>query len=584
MKNPDGRAVYVGKASNIKSRVRSYLRRGKDSRPQIEYLMREAASVDCIVTKDEHEALILENSLIKKHKPKFNIQLKDDKTYASLRLSMNEDFPRVSLTRRIRSDGASYFGPFAHGGALKRTAKIVQKLFTLRDCSNTKFKRHRNRPCLSYDMRLCSGPCASMIDKDQYRALCARAEVFLRGNRGAAVSVLKNKMKEASDEMRYEDASHYRDHLKALLANGSLGKVVSSNFTDKDVIEMEADERSFEFVVLFYRSGGITDKTGFSVKNTGAKFPQALGEFMGRFYDAGRQIPPEIVVKTAPEHRQSYEKWLALKRGGVVRVITPSRGLRAKLLRLASDNAADALRKKRFCEKKKGNVLTELKKSLKLSKTPLSIECLDISNIRGKQTTGSVVRFTGGEPDKQHYRRYRIKTVSGADDFASIKEMLSRRLLRANEEGWELPNLILIDGGKGQLSAAVETMKKFGFDRSTDIAAISKGRAKKQGDSIYTPRRKTPWTPVKNREGLFLLMRIRDEAHRFAIGYHKKLRKKDFLKSRLNTIPGVGEKREKILLNHFGSVERIKAATAKEISSLPGMNEKIAGKIEKSLR
>ncbi len=266
MKDSDAKVLYIGKGSNLKNRVRSYFGRNSDSRPQISHLMREVSGVDYILTRDEHEALILENSLIKKHKPKFNIQLKDDKTYASLRLSMNEDFPRLSITRRVGGDGASYFGPFAHGGALKKTAKLVHKLFSIRDCPNGKFKRHRERPCLNYDMGLCSAPCAGLIDKEKYRALCERAEVFLRGNRGDIASVIKKKMKKAADDMRYEDASYYRDQIEALGTNRGFEKVVSSNFTDKDVIEVAADENSFEFVVLFHRGGAVADKAEFSAK------------------------------------------------------------------------------------------------------------------------------------------------------------------------------------------------------------------------------------------------------------------------------------------------------------------------------
>lgn len=528
MKDSEGRAIYIGKGSNLKNRVRSYYGKKNGSRPQISYLMREVSGVDYILAKDEHEALIIENSLIKEHNPKFNIQLKDDKTYASLRLSMNEQFPRLSITRRVGNDGASYFGPFSHGGHLRKTAKLVQKLFLLRDCTAGKFKRHRQRPCLNYDMKLCSGPCAGMVDKAQYRVLCESAEAFLKRKRGSVESVIRKKMKKAADEMRYEDASHYRDQLEALETKSGFEKVVSSSFTDRDVIEIAADETCFEFVVLFQRGGGIADKAEFSAKNTGADFPQALGEFMGRFYDGGRQVPPEIVVPSAIEHCEFYEKWLGEKRGGTVKIIAPSRGVRAKLLRLASDNAAEALRKNRLCREKDRDALAGLKKSLKLSKIPRSIECFDISNTQGNQKTGAMARFTDGKPDRKLYRHYKIKTVSGQDDFASIREMLSRRLQRANEPGWELPGLILIDGGKGQLSAAVETMKRLGFEGAADIAAISKGRTKKEGDSIHTPGRKTPWTPVKNREGLFLLMRIRDEAHRFAINYHKKLRAKHF--------------------------------------------------------
>ena len=583
MKNASGRVLYVGKASNLKSRVRSYMNPKNDSRPQIRYLMREAAAVDYILSRDEREALIIENSLIKEHKPKFNIQLKDDKTYASLRLSVNEEFPRLSVTRRVREDGAVYFGPFSRGGDLRKITKLVHRLFPIRDCSAAKFRRHSRRPCLNYDMSLCSGPCAGKVDSRAYRDLCKGAEGFLRGGRGGIAQTIRKKMKTASDEMRYEDASYYRDQLEALRTGDGAGKVVSSSFTDRDIICVAADGRGFEFVVLFQRGGGVADKAEFSAKNTGADIPRALGEFLGRFYDSGRQSPPEIVVQTLPEHREAYENWLTEKRGSAVGIVVPVRGERAKLLRLAADNADEALRRRRLHEEREKDVLTALRKSLKLSKTPREIECLDISNTGGAQTTGAVVRFSGGRADKSRYKRYKIKTVSGQDDFAGIREMLSRRFSRAGEAGWELPDLILIDGGKGQLSAALEAMKEAGFEGKTDIAAIAKGRGRERGDCIHTPGRKTPWTPVKNREGLFLLMRARDEAHRFALGYHRKIRGAESLGSRLNDIPRLGAKRAGALLRKFGSVERIEKAAVADICSVPGIGEKTAREIKAAL-
>lgn len=527
MRNPAGTPIYVGKGANLKSRVRSYLNPRSDSRPQISYLMRETATVDYILSRDEHEALILENSLIKEHKPKFNIQLKDDKTYASLRLSLGERFPRLSVARRVRGDGAAYFGPFSRGGDMKNIAKMARRLFAVRDCSAAKFKRHRKRPCLNYDMRLCAGPCAGKISEEKYAELCRGAAEFLRGGGGAA-GALKKKMKSAAAEMRYEDATFYRDRINALRARE--GRAASAALSDKDIIGAAADGESFEFVALFSRGGGVADKAEFSAKNTGADMPRAIGEFLGRFYDAGRQVPPEVVVPAAPEDRGAYEKWLTVRRGGTVKIIVPSRGEKAKLLRLAADNAAESLRKKHLHGEREKGAIASLKKALRLLHTPREIECLDISNTGGALAVGSVVRFSNGEPNKERYKRYRIKTVSGQDDFAGIKEMLSRRLKRADEPGWELPDLILIDGGKGQLSAATEAVKEAGMEGAADIAAIAKARGRERGDVIYAPGRKTPWTPIKDKEGLFLLMRARDEAHRFALSYHRKLRGKEMMR------------------------------------------------------
>ena len=584
MKNSNGKPVYIGKARNLKARVRSYFHTSSgDNRLQIPHLVDDIADIDYMVAGSDRDALLLENSLIKKHKPKFNVQLKDDKTYASLRLSIKDKYPKLTFARRIKDDGAVYFGPFASGGALKQVKRLVHKLFPVRDCSEEKFKRHWQRPCLNYNLRLCLGPCAGKVGEDEYREVSQNAVQFLSGNKKGLLQVLRKSMYAASEDMRYEDAAYYRNQIKYLQNNMEVDRFISSSLLDKDIIGVYKENNNYEFLVLHSREGQIVDKSDFSVRSINPYYSKVLEEFVGRFYQEGRYLPKEILLPAKIENINTYQEILSERKGKKVEIKVPRRGAKLKLIELARTNARENYNKNNLRSRRERKLLKDLQNSLELKKFPDAIECFDISNIQGEHTVASLVRFENGKPCKGKYRRYRIKSVTGPNDFASMDEVITRRLKRADQDGWDLPDLIMIDGGKGQLNIAVKVLRNLGYDDELDVISIAKARKGENLDKIFVPFAKEPVLLVNSLSVLYLLMRIRDEAHRFAIDYHKKLRSKKAFTSILDKIPGIGKKRKSLLMNHFKSIDAIKNADKNYLSSLPGMNAKVAEQIKKTL-
>ncbi len=583
MKGSSGAPVYIGKAKNLRARVMSYFQRGSD-RGQIPYLVKEVDSIDYVVTEGESEALFIENSLIKRHKPKYNIRLKDDKTFSSLRLSVGDKFPRLSRTRRIRDDGALYFGPFASGKFLKSTVSLVHRLFPLRDCTQAKFERHRTRPCLNYFMKLCSGPCAGKISEEEYGELVRQATSFLRGERKKLVRMIREMMEKASEEGRYENAAYYRDQLVSLRENAEIEKVTSSRFEDMDVVGFYRDSQQYEFTVLLSRGGSVVDKLDFSVRSPHGDEAECVREFLGRFYFSDHYVPKRILLPLPIRDRNGYSEWLAGKRGKRVYLETPSRGPKSELVRFAMKNARESFSRKAEEKAKQGTLLRGIRKSAGIKRIPYAIECFDISNIQGRQTVASLVRFRNARPERDRYRRYRITATSGQDDFRSMYEVVYRRALRAAEDNWELPDLILIDGGKGQLNAAHAALRDCGVENEVDLASIAKTEGRTGIDRIYAHGKGEPCDFSSNKKGIYFLMRVRDEAHRFAITYHRELRKDKTLTSQMDGVPGIGKKRKLLLLNHFGSVEKIKGATAEELASVKGMTRQAARNIKEFLR
>ena len=585
LKDKKGRLLYIGKAKNLRIRLRSYLTQNvvKDQRPQIPYLMQEICDLDYFVTQNERDALLLENSLIKQKKPKYNIRLKDDKNYASLRLDPREKFPKLTYTRRVLRDGAMYYGPFASGQALRQTKRLIHKIFPLRDCTDEKFKRHSTRPCLNYYMKLCLGPCAGKVDKGRYGEVVEQTKVFLKGERKEIIRLLCTNMNKASEELRYEEAAHYRDQIELLKRHLGVDLHISSSLMDKDVVGFYRDAQFVEFVVLFSRGGAIIDMVEYPFNNATWEDEEIVREFIGQLYGGERFIPQEIIIPLRFEGVEALREWLSEKRGKKIRITVPKRGANLKLLEIACRNAEESFRRRSTEKQKELSLLQRVKDSLSPSKIPFSIECFDISNIQGNIAAASMVRFEDGKPAKSRYRRYRIKTVFGANDYAMIYEVLQRRLKRAEEEDWELPELILIDGGKGQLNIVHQVLSELGFLDKVKLASIAKGREEGEIDKIYIPGRKDPVPLTKNSQELLFLMRIRDEAHRFAITYHKKLRAKKAFESQLDLIKGIGKRRREILLRHFGSISGIRGASIEEISSIPGMNRRIAQEIKRYL-
>lgn len=583
MKGAGGAPVYIGKAKNLRTRVMSYFQRGSD-RGQIPYLVREVDSIDYVVTEGESEALFIENSLIKRHKPKYNIRLKDDKTFSSLRLSVGERFPRLSRTRRIRDDGALYFGPFASGKFLKSTVNLVHRLFPLRDCTQSKFERHSTRPCLNYFMKLCSGPCAGKISEEEYGELVSQAASFLRGERKKLVRMIREMMERASEEGRYENAAYYRDQLVSLKENAEIEKVTSSRFEDMDIVGFYRDSEHYEFTVLLSRGGSVVDKLDFSVKSPHGDEAECVREFLGRFYFSDHYVPKRVLLPLSIRDREGYSEWLTEKRGKRVYVDAPRRGPKSELVRFAMKNARESYSRKAEEKAKQGTLLRGIRKSAGIKRVPYAIECFDISNIQGRQTVASLVRFRNARPERDRYRRYRITATSGQDDFRSMYEVVYRRALRAGDDNWDLPDLMLIDGGKGQLNAAYAALRDCGVENEVDLASIAKTEGRGGIDRIYVHGKGAPCDFSSNKKGVYFLMRVRDEAHRFAITYHRELRKGKTLASQMDGVPGIGKKRKLLLLNHFGSVEKIRGATTEELASIKGMTKQVARNVKEFLR
>lgn len=584
MKDKRGRIIYIGKAKNLKNRVRSYFNAGGSShRPQVPYAVRHVGDLDYIVTRDAREALIVENSLIKKYKPKFNLQLKDDKNYPSLKLDTRGRFPRLTYTRKILGDGALYFGPFASADALRKTKKLIHRIFPLRDCTDVKFKRHSERPCLNYFMKICSGPCAGKVSEGEYAEIVQHTKMFLKGKIKEMLGLLRENMARASEELRFEDAAHFRDQINFLEGHPDVQGLISTTHTDHDIVGFYRESNMVAFVLLFSRGGTIIDKSEYYFDNATWEDDETLQEFLSRFYERDRYVPNRIIVPLGFEGMHTSSEWLSEKHGKKIEISVPKRGPRLKLIEVANKNAQEFFKKMFADKQRKLRLLQSIGDALYLGRVPEKIECYDISNTQGSMAVASMVRFESGEPIRNRYKRFKIKSVFGANDYAMMYEVLLRRFKRADQENWELPDLILVDGGKGQLNIAQEVMREIGIPDRVGLAAIAKARLGEESDKIYVAARKNPVVFPKNSSELLFLMRIRDEAHRVAITFHKSVRTKRALKSELDSVYGVGEKRKMMLLKHFGSIPNIMKASVEDIQSIPGMNRKIAEALKQQL-
>ncbi len=584
LKDKIGETLYIGKAKNLRSRIFSYLNQEENAqRPHIAHLMREVQDVEYVVTNNERAALLLENSLIKQKKPKYNIRLKDDKNYLSLRLDIREAVPRLALTRRVLRDGALYYGPFTSADAIKKTKRLIHKVFPLRDCTDEKFRRHSLRPCLNYYMKQCLGPCTKKSDDKKYRAVVEQVRMFLKGEKKQVTNLIKENMERASEETRFEDAAHYRDQLRLLEKNISSRMFVTPNTQDMDVVGLYRQGHVAEFAILFLRGGSLVDREAYSFTKVAGTHEEILEDFLSQFYGSNRFIPNKIIIPFVTGDKLALSQILTEKQGRKVSIEVPKRGERLKLANLANINAAENFQRKSTEHLNKIDLLKRIKSFLHLPRLPVSIECCDISNIQGSITVASIIRFENGEPVKDKYKRFRIKTVKGPDDYSSMHEALSRRFARVDQDGWEAPDLMLIDGGKGQLNIAHQVLDEIGYLDKVGIASIAKGKEEGEVDKVYMHCSRTPAVLSRNSHLLLLLMRIRDEAHRFAITYHKKLRSKETLRSELDGVPGIGIKRKRALIKRFGSISKIREASVNEIASVPGVNERLAENLKNHL-
>jgi len=570
MKNRKGNVIYIGKAKSLRNRVKSYLTKIEDSRYLIRFLLSQIEDIDYIITDTEKEALILENNLIKRHKPRYNVNLKDDKTYFSLRLNIRDEFPRLSLVRKIKKDDARYFGPYSSSCAVKDTLKMLSRIFHIRTCSDSNFKS-RNRPCLSYQIKRCLAPCCRLVDWETYRKYVREATLFLEGKNRELLRLLKKSMKHESDNLNFEEAARVRDHISSIEKTIERQKVVSNLGRDQDVFAFYREGSIVEFQVMIVRGGRVLDAHSFSLSDLRLPDEDVVSSFLKQYYGEDISIPSEITIPIEIEDSKLLEEWFSEKKGRKIKIHVPKKGEKFKLLKMVMENAKNSFMDRQSEKGFNLKTLEEIQKRLHLKKLPGKIECFDISNISGKLAVGSMVTFKEGMAYKDGYRRFKIKTVDQADDYGMMYEVIKRRYSRISENN-EMPDLIMVDGGKGQLNVAVRVLKELKRD-NMDAISLAKGGDR---EKIFIPHRRDPIMLQKNSKALLFLQQIRDEAHRFALAYHQNLRRKQNLQSILEDIPGVGLERKKALLKHFGSLKSIKNASINDLTTVPGMNIKAA--------
>jgi excinuclease ABC subunit C len=589
-KDAEGRVIYVGKATRLRSRVRSYFQeRGSDTRMMLPFLLRSVVDVETVVTASEKEATILEDSLVKKHKPKFNIKLRDDKSYLSLRLDVAHEFPRLELVRRPAADGARYFGPHHSATSARRTLNFINKHFHLRTCSDSVLGS-RKRPCLQYHIKRCPGPCVIDIDEEHYASNVRAVTLFLEGRHDEVSVHVEERMREASKRMDFERAAVYRDQLRAVQSVRETQRVVAIKDVDQDVIGLHRDADLCELSVLFVRRGRVVDTVAFPMRKVGVPDEEVVGAFIAHYYGdegpAAHAIPDEVLVPVLPESATGVQEWLSDRRGRKVALLRPQRGPRVKLIELANDNATHAFSEKRRSRDDVEERLMDIQRRLRLPTLPRVVECLDISHLGGQDTSGGLVRMVDGVFDKSGYRSFHVKQVVEGDDYGAMYEVLSRRFRRAVEEseearggeavGWESPDLLVVDGGRGQLNVALTAARDLGL-HELSIVGLAKEREKVTGetetDRVYLPGQKNGVT-IRPHTALVLLARLRDEAHRFANSIRKKKGTTQRLRSELEDVPGVGAVTRKRILSAIGGPMEIREASDETLLGIPGVTRR----------
>jgi excinuclease ABC subunit C len=584
-----GKVLYVGKAKSLRSRVRAYFREGGDGRFQIRFLMNKVRDFDTIVTSSEKEALILENNLIKQYKPRYNIRLKDDKSYLSAKIT-NHAWPRITVTRKIVKDGGRYFGPFGSADGLRETIDVIRKVFPLRTCTDAVF-RNRSRPCLEYQIKRCLGPCCIPVDREEYGVQLHAAQMLLEGKNLELLREMRERMKDLASRLEFEEAARIRDRVRAIEKTVEKQTVLHHWGIDQDVFGIYREGGYIEAIVLIVRGGKLTSTQSWSFQDLEFSAHDILSDLLTQYYSGARVIPDEVIVPVELEDAEVRAELLTERRGKKSEFCVPQRGEKLRLLEMAMDNARQSFAARRDNEKTREQMLEDLRVKLHLRNTPKRIECYDISNLQGSMVVGSQATFDEGEPQKNLYRRYRIRSFEGQDDFASMYEVLKRRIQRALHEK-EFPDLWVIDGGKGQLSVALQVLRESNLLEQIDCVSLAKQHVlderyqkevSKSEERVFLPNRKDPIVLPRNSTALFLLVRIRDEAHRFAITYNRELRRRARLRSVLDDIEGVGPVRRRAMLRHFGSLKRIREATADEIAAVKGLNRDLAAEIRRHL-
>jgi excinuclease ABC subunit C len=578
-KDRTGKVLYVGKAKNLRNRVRQYFQKSRSLGPRIEQMLSKATDLEVIVTDSEVEALILEANLIKKFRPRYNVSLKDDKSYPYIVIT-GEPYPRVFITRQVRRDGSRYFGPYTDVKNVRSALKAIRDIFMIRSCNflldAEAIRKKKFKVCLDYHIKKCEGPCEGLVPQEKYNAMIDQVASLLRGKTGSLIRSLREDMEQHSAARRYEEAAVIRDRIKGLEAYSERQKAVDLDATDRDIMAFSAEADDACGVIFKLRDGKMVGRQHYYLGNVeGKPEGEILETLLQQYYLEAEDIPREVLLQTPLDDTEAITRWLGERRGEDVSIVVPETGEEAKLVRLTKSNARFLLDELKIQKMKRADYiphpLVALQKDLRLERIPRKIECFDNSNIQGSDPVASMVVFVDGKPRKSEYRKFKIQSVTGPDDFASMREIIERRYTRILEEQGDLPDLIVVDGGKGQLSSTVEVLQKLGIGGQQVI-----GLAKRL-EEVFLPGRSEPELIPKTSSGLRLLQQVRDEAHRFAITFHRTLRAKRTLQTELDLIEGVGKKRAKELLEAFGSVQGVKFATTEQLEEVVG--EKTASKI-----
>ena len=571
--------LYVGKARDLRKRLAQYAHYKGPSHSKTAVMLSHVLRVETILTTTEKEALILEASLIKRHRPRYNVILRDDKTYPLIKVSLRDKWPRVSVTRKRLRDGSRYFGPYAAPGAMRATLQLLYAQFPLRHCRTV---RKRERPCLNYQMGRCLAPCAGKVSKQEYDAMVEAVLAILEGKVDKVQRSLEAKMHAAAEALAFEQAALLRDQLQALTSTTEHQVVAAGHSLDQDVFGLHRQDVSVGIALLFVRGGLITGAQQFFLADPIGEDGALLAQVLLQYYSAQRQPPRELLLPCALEDEALIAERLAELREAPVSLYVPQRGKRMQLMQMAAANAAQLFSEEAKKEAAWQTLSQTMQQKLKLANAPEVIECLDISNLLGKQAVGSLVCFIHGEKEQRRFRHYLIRSKETPDDYAMMREVLERRI----EKGLtahDLPDMLLIDGGKGQLHVAVDVLARFGLLQTIDLVAIAKEKSD-EGEKLFRPGRKDAILFPAHAPVLLYLMRIRDEAHRFGIGFHRRLRGKEQLHSLLDQIPGIGPQRKKQLLRSLGSVRRIREATVEELGTVPGIGPELAAQINQHLQ
>lgn len=587
MKDRRSGVIYVGKAKDLRARVRSYFQESPRDERIITRKLAEVADIAVVVTGSEKEALILESNFIKQFRPKYNVLFKDDKSFASIKISTKEPWPRPIVTRNLDDESALYFGPFASAKAARRTVRLLQDIFPLRRCSLREC-RQRSRPCIYGEMGKCMAPCCRDVSQEEYRRLVGEVSMFLRGDARKLLQGFRRRMLAASESLDFEKAAQIRDKIEAVEQTLERQRVGSSSKQkDQDIFGLYAFERHVCVAVLIVRGGNVQDVASYRFAGELDSEEAIFGSFLNQFYRASRFIPGEVLLPVQTGDAEILAEWLSEKKGRKVRVLCPKRGEKVRLVELANSNARQAERAATGREEKRRREMESLQGLLGLATLPRTIECFDISTLSGREAVGSMVVFRDGEPDKSSYRHYRIRGGQAGGDTGMMEEVLRRRYGRVAREGGEAPELVLVDGGRGQLGVALRVLREFGFD-GCDVAALAKARSyggkQVQSERVFTPGRSQAKVLPAAGAALRLVVRVRDEAHRFAVAYHRKLRRKRAGRSPLEEIPGVGKKLAQRLIERFGGLNKIRGATAAQIAQVKGVSKGLAETVRRHLR